>query len=265
MPSTITGLRLSMGVAWMVIVAVEMMCGKTGIGYYVWNEYNAGSLSHVRGHLADRGRRRVLDLCSSPRPSLLRGRPADEPRDRGLWKSFPYGTRAGPSRCCGTCRCTSSRASSCRSSATRAVASPPCSRRSAASSDPTPARSARRRVVTGRGPTGPWCSSTTRCCPALEPRAQRRGRGAVGPRADAERADLAAERYLTASACGSTAQAAAPGVGRHAAALRRGARVRGRAAGAAARRAVRGAGRAARPPAGAAHRALAARARPRSC
>jgi len=41
--STITGLRLSMGVAWMVIVAVEMMSGKTGIGNFVWNEYNGGN------------------------------------------------------------------------------------------------------------------------------------------------------------------------------------------------------------------------------
>ncbi len=45
--STITGLRLSMGTAWMVIVAVEMMSGKTGIGNYVWTQYNAGDMSSV--------------------------------------------------------------------------------------------------------------------------------------------------------------------------------------------------------------------------
>jgi nitrate/nitrite transport system permease protein len=44
---TITGLRLSMGTAWMVIVAVEMMSGKTGIGNYVWNQYNAGDMASV--------------------------------------------------------------------------------------------------------------------------------------------------------------------------------------------------------------------------
>jgi nitrate/nitrite transport system permease protein len=43
----ITGLRLSMGTAWMVIVAVEMMSGKTGIGNYVWNQYNAGDMPSV--------------------------------------------------------------------------------------------------------------------------------------------------------------------------------------------------------------------------
>lgn len=47
MPSVITGLRLSMGIAWMVIVAVEMLSGSTGIGYYVWDSYNAGSLAQV--------------------------------------------------------------------------------------------------------------------------------------------------------------------------------------------------------------------------
>jgi nitrate/nitrite transport system permease protein len=41
LPSIVTGLRLSMGVAWMVIVAVEMLSGGTGIGFFVWDQYNA--------------------------------------------------------------------------------------------------------------------------------------------------------------------------------------------------------------------------------
>jgi nitrate/nitrite transport system permease protein len=47
MPSIITGLRLSMGVAWMVIVAVEMLSGSSGIGFFVWNSYNGGNLAAV--------------------------------------------------------------------------------------------------------------------------------------------------------------------------------------------------------------------------
>jgi nitrate/nitrite transport system permease protein len=47
MPSIVTGLRLSMGVAWMVIVAVEMLSGGTGIGFYVWDAYNASNLAGV--------------------------------------------------------------------------------------------------------------------------------------------------------------------------------------------------------------------------
>ncbi|MFF4350293.1 nitrate ABC transporter permease [Streptomyces sp. NPDC001530] len=47
LPSIITGLRLSMGIAWMVIVAVEMLSGNSGIGFFVWDSYNAGDLSSV--------------------------------------------------------------------------------------------------------------------------------------------------------------------------------------------------------------------------
>ena len=47
LPSVVTGLRLSMGIAWMVIVAVEMLSGGTGIGFFVWNSYNADDMSSV--------------------------------------------------------------------------------------------------------------------------------------------------------------------------------------------------------------------------
>ena len=47
MPSIVTGLRTSMGVAWMVIVAVEMLSGGDGIGFFVWNAYNAGNQAQV--------------------------------------------------------------------------------------------------------------------------------------------------------------------------------------------------------------------------
>jgi nitrate/nitrite transport system permease protein len=47
LPSIMTGLRLSMGVSWMVIVAVEMLAATPGIGWFVWESYNAGNLEHV--------------------------------------------------------------------------------------------------------------------------------------------------------------------------------------------------------------------------
>ncbi|WP_243706211.1 nitrate ABC transporter permease [Micromonospora sp. KC721] len=47
LPSIITGLRLSMGIGWMVIVAVEMLQGNSGVGYFVWNSYNALELDKV--------------------------------------------------------------------------------------------------------------------------------------------------------------------------------------------------------------------------
>jgi nitrate/nitrite transport system permease protein len=47
LPHIITGLRLSMGIAWMVIVAAEMLSGGTGIGFFVWDSWNALSLTNV--------------------------------------------------------------------------------------------------------------------------------------------------------------------------------------------------------------------------
>jgi nitrate/nitrite transport system permease protein len=47
LPHILTGLRLSMGIAWMVIVAGEMLSGSTGIGFFVWDSWNALSLEKV--------------------------------------------------------------------------------------------------------------------------------------------------------------------------------------------------------------------------
>lgn len=47
LPHILTGLRLSMGTAWMVIVAGEMLAGGTGIGFFVWDSWNALSLPRV--------------------------------------------------------------------------------------------------------------------------------------------------------------------------------------------------------------------------
>jgi nitrate/nitrite transport system permease protein len=46
-PSIITGLRVSAGVAWLVIVAAEMLVGGTGVGYFIWNEWNNLNISNI--------------------------------------------------------------------------------------------------------------------------------------------------------------------------------------------------------------------------
>ncbi len=46
-PTILTGMRISMGIAWLVIVAAEMLVGGTGVGYFLWNEWNNLSLSSV--------------------------------------------------------------------------------------------------------------------------------------------------------------------------------------------------------------------------
>lgn len=47
LPHILTGLRLSLGIAWMVIVAAEMLSGAPGIGFFVWDTYNGGNLDAV--------------------------------------------------------------------------------------------------------------------------------------------------------------------------------------------------------------------------
>jgi nitrate/nitrite transport system permease protein len=47
LPNIITGMRLSMGTGWMVIVAVEMLSSQVGIGGYAWETYNALNLPRV--------------------------------------------------------------------------------------------------------------------------------------------------------------------------------------------------------------------------
>ncbi|MEN8446423.1 MAG: ABC transporter permease, partial [Cyanobacteria bacterium J06555_13] len=39
LPNIVSGLRISMGIAWLVIVAAEMLLG-SGVGYFIWNEWN---------------------------------------------------------------------------------------------------------------------------------------------------------------------------------------------------------------------------------
>ena len=46
-PTILTGMRISMGIAWLVIVAAEMLVGWSGIGYFLWNEWNNLSLTSV--------------------------------------------------------------------------------------------------------------------------------------------------------------------------------------------------------------------------
>ena len=46
-PTIMTGMRISIGIAWLVIVAAEMLVGGTGIGYFVWNEWNNLSIANI--------------------------------------------------------------------------------------------------------------------------------------------------------------------------------------------------------------------------
>jgi len=47
LPYTLTGIRLSIGTAWLVIVAAEMLTGGVGIGFWVWDEWNNLKVEHI--------------------------------------------------------------------------------------------------------------------------------------------------------------------------------------------------------------------------
>lgn len=47
LPHVLTGMRLSLNIAWMVIVAAEMLTGGIGIGFYVWDEWNNLSMPSI--------------------------------------------------------------------------------------------------------------------------------------------------------------------------------------------------------------------------
>jgi len=74
-PTILTGMRISIGIAWLVIVAAEMLVGGTGIGYFVWNEWNNLSITNVIisilviglvGMLLDQMLARVAKLVTYP-------------------------------------------------------------------------------------------------------------------------------------------------------------------------------------------------------
>src|SRR5438874_13478179 len=46
-PAIVAGLRISIGSSWVAIVAAEMLIGGTGVGYFVWNEWNNLQLTSV--------------------------------------------------------------------------------------------------------------------------------------------------------------------------------------------------------------------------
>lgn len=78
LPYIFTGLRISLGIAWLVIVAVEMLTGGVGIGFFVWDEWSRLNLSSVflavlvigiTGLLLDFALAQVQILVTRRRPS----------------------------------------------------------------------------------------------------------------------------------------------------------------------------------------------------
>ena len=47
LPAVLTGVRISIGIAWLVIVAAEMLTGGLGIGFWIWNEWNNLNVANI--------------------------------------------------------------------------------------------------------------------------------------------------------------------------------------------------------------------------
>ena len=78
LPYMLTGVRLSIGVAWLVIVAAEMLTGGVGLGFWVWDEWNNLKVENILIAIAVIG---VIGLALEQSLLLLAGR-FDYARDR---------------------------------------------------------------------------------------------------------------------------------------------------------------------------------------
>ena len=79
-----TGLRLSLGIAWMVLIAAEMLAQNPGLGKFVWDEFQNGSSDSlgrimvavltigVIGYLLDRGMLLLQKVFSWDKQAILR-------------------------------------------------------------------------------------------------------------------------------------------------------------------------------------------------
>jgi nitrate/nitrite transport system permease protein len=77
LPYIFTGLRISLGIAWLVIVAVEMLTGGIGIGFFVWDEWNRLNVSSVFLAVFVIGiTGLILDYALAKLQSLITRRPA---------------------------------------------------------------------------------------------------------------------------------------------------------------------------------------------
>lgn len=83
-PMIFTGLRLSLGIAWMVLIAAEMLAQSPGLGKFVWDEFQNGSSNSLArimvavlaigfiGFLLDRGMLALQRVVSWDKSAVLR-------------------------------------------------------------------------------------------------------------------------------------------------------------------------------------------------
>ena len=145
LPHIFTGLAVGMGVAWVSLIAAEMISGQFGIGYFTWEAYSLVQYADIAlgmitigvlglGIERDHSRPSAALSCRGARTHMSQPQPkkaGSTSRDFGL----RYDTLDGAVEAVSDVdRSTSIPASSSRSSVRRAAESRPCSTRSRASS-----------------------------------------------------------------------------------------------------------------------------------
>ena len=97
LPYMLTGIRLSIGTAWLVIVAAEMLTGGVGIGFWVWDEWNNLNVEHIIIAIFVIGIVGLI-LEQSADPAGQEAAPKKRRKETGSWKnSYRSKTSARPS------------------------------------------------------------------------------------------------------------------------------------------------------------------------
>ena len=127
LPYIFTGYRLSLGIAWLVIVASEMLTGTPGVGGFLWQEYNSLIYAHILLAILTIG---LVGFALDRLMGLAEAETEDRRNDGISSRSRASRRRSEPAQTAPACARTTSRlvgrarASSSRSSASWAAASP---------------------------------------------------------------------------------------------------------------------------------------------
>ncbi len=110
-PSIITGMAVGMGIAWEMVVAAEMVAGRTGLGYLLWQSFEVNAIAQcivcmisigIAGYLSSEIIRRVRELCRPVAAATLTFRVVSDDAGRSIATDHDARRRRVPvRRCCG--------------------------------------------------------------------------------------------------------------------------------------------------------------------
>ena len=97
LPSIFTGMAVGMGITWEVVVAAEMIAGKSGLGYFTWASYVGGNYPQIIIGMISIGIAGYLSQRAHSQPRASWSRPGSGGSER--WsKPSPANAGAPPRR-----------------------------------------------------------------------------------------------------------------------------------------------------------------------